>query len=97
MSTGEVGQRTPMKGLTTGRMVHYVLDRGPNKGEHRAAVVTSVADPVDGGVTLEVMTTTLDLISPNELKSGVYYYDDSAPEGYPQTARQGTWHWIEPA
>lgn len=83
-----------MDGLTEGRMVHYVLDRGPAEGEHRPAIVTKVCPPEwgyeDGAVQLTVF--------PDWSNDG---FDDgpcwATSIHFSETKEPGTWHWIEPA
>ena len=93
-----------MEGLTEGRIVHYVLNEGRDKGEHRPAVVVRVwrVNTVEGGVktpengcsNLQVFTDSdadgkyNDELSPVLWKTSVLYDESGAP---------GTWHWIEKA
>ena len=92
-----------MDGLTEGRIVHYVLDQGPSKGEHRPAVVVKVwrvqeqggeiRPPWNGCCNLQVLTdgdggNGNDGLPRLLWQTSVLYDPDGAP---------GTWHWIEKA
>lgn len=68
-----------------GRTVHYVLDRGPNTGDHRPAVIVRVW--TDTLVNLQVITDDEnDKLNPVEWRTSVSL-DDSA--------KNATWHWPE--
>ena len=93
-----------MDGLTEGRIVHYVLDEGPSKGEHRPAVVVKVcrdeagAPPGNGCCNLQVLTdgdgTNGNDMLPRLLwQTSVLYDAPSTSSG----GAPGTWHWIEKA
>ena len=85
-----------MEGLTAGRIVHYVMDQGRSKGEHRPAIVVRVwpdyfdADSVPL-IQLQVFTdqTNDDCQTGTIWRTSVHFDGDAkAP---------GTWHWIERA
>ena len=88
-----------MEGLTEGRMVHFVLDEGPSRGQHRPAVVVKVwrvtqegnlqSSPENGSCNLQVLTDDRnDSLPPLMWRTSVLY-DEAGGEG--------TWHWIERA
>lgn len=75
-----------MKGLTVGRIVHYVA-YGTPKGEyqagaHRAAIITEINSVYEGTVTLMICNPT-----------GTHF-NDSVPHDANGDV-PGTWHWIE--
>lgn len=80
-----------------GRVVHYVLPKGPRAGEHRAAMITSGWDGPNQNLTVW-------LDQPTDLPDGVggdgswFLRAWSAPYGENQpdgTYEPGTWHWPE--
>ena len=73
-----------MDGLTTGRIVHYVM---PNQ-VHRPAVVVNVGDEEKGVVNLMVFT------DPGLDGEGIRYSTDVEHSEDPAV---NTWHWIEKA
>ena len=75
-----------MKGLTVGRMVHWVASPEwlQYVGKHLAAVVVDVCDLAAGKVRLNVMPSDGGHI-PAQLAT------------YSESLEPGTWHWIEPA
>jgi hypothetical protein len=91
-----------MEGLTEGRIIHYVLNEGPDKGQHRPAVIVRVwrsntpeggsKAPENGCSNLQVFTDSdadrkyNDELPPVMWKTSVLYDENCAP---------GTWHWIE--
>jgi hypothetical protein len=80
-----------MKGLTEGRIVHYVLPSGPNTGAHRAAIVVRDWKQANGLVNLQVF---YDGANDNP------HHDRSPWLGsalYDEKGALGTWHWVEPA
>lgn len=93
-----------MEGLTEGRIVHYVLNEGNGKGQHRPAVVVRVwritgegnikTPPENGCSNLQVFTDSdehqkyNDELPPVMWATSVIYDENCAP---------GTWHWIEKA
>jgi hypothetical protein len=80
-----------MEGLTEGRIVHYVLPSGRNKGEHRAATVVRVWNKDKGLVNLIVhidRTNDYDYVMGDIWVTSIEYSEDPKPQ---------TWHWIEKA
>lgn len=86
-----------MEGLIEGRIVHYVLESGPNAGEHRPAIVVRVWPNEFGdqpGVNLQVFTDgdgqpyNNDGMQPVTWKTSIRFSDGKEP---------GTCHWIERA
>ena len=96
-----------MEGLTEGRIVHYVLNEGRDKGEHRPAIVVRVwrtvqwdgekdfivpGTPENGCCQLQVFTD-----------SDGKYNDELPPVMwktsvlFSEAKEPGTWHWIEKA
>ncbi len=82
-----------MDGLTEGRIVHYVLNEGPSKGQHRPAIVVRVwryADgkpPENGCCQLQVFTDGEN----DKLPSVMWKTSVVCGEG------EGNWHWPEKA
>lgn len=91
-----------MDGLTEGRIVHYVLNEGRDKSEHRPAIVVRVwrvntiegkaIPPENGCCQLQVFTDSdgkyNDELPPVMWKTSVTFDESGTP---------GTWHWIEKA
>jgi hypothetical protein len=75
-----------MKGLTVGRIVHYVTV----DFIHRAAIVTQVPDKAVGIVNLVVFSTNgaIPTAMPTEAVFSVRYSEEHTGN---------TWHWIEAA
>lgn len=90
-----------MKGLTEGRIVHYVLQEGPNAGKHRPAIVTEVKDP-KAEVVLHWCNLTVFGI-PGDFDqtglSGIYRpgntFNVVATDWESPIHLPGTWHWPE--
>lgn len=87
-------------GLIEGRVVHYVLNDGVSRGEHRPAVVVRVWRNADGlpqsnGICqLQVLTDDANDGLPAVVwRTSVLY--DAGGRGTPPP--EGTWHWIEQA
>jgi hypothetical protein len=80
----------PLAGLTEGRMCHYVLPDGRNKGEHRPAIVVKVWSTTVGTSNLQVFTDGSNDGADVGTRwvTSVVYSEDKTP---------GTWHWIEKA
>ena len=89
-----------MKDLIVGKLVHYVLEGGRCKGEHRPAIVvrdwsnTGASYP-DGTVNMQVFTDGqndgfLELNHPVNViwRTSIHHSEDKEP---------GTWHQIEKA
>lgn len=70
-----------MKGLTTGRIVHFVI----STGEHRPAIVVDVVNKEEGIVHLHLFRLALDIEAERQLYTI-----------YSQEPIIWTWHWIEP-
>jgi hypothetical protein len=98
-------ERTDMEGLTEGRIVHYVLNEGRDKGEHRPAIVVRVwrvfeADmitksaPENGCCQLQVFTDSDEHGKYNDELSPVMWKTSVI---YDESGKPGTWHWIEKA
>mgnify|MGYP001609532508 FL=1 len=90
-------ERGEMKGLTVGRMVHYVAYGTPGgeyqAGAHRAAIVAEVKDAGMGVCVLMV-------INPTGIHFNTASYSEWKPAEQPGqgiATIPGTWHWIEPA
>ncbi len=99
-----------MKGLTEGRIVHYVLPDGNSQGEHRPAIVTKVWSQSDDEATVNLSVFTdhandYALHKPDvhqdsqnaNLFGGEYGLMWATSVVYDETKQPGTWHWIEPA
>lgn len=81
---------------SVGRIVHYVLEEGPNAGEHRPAIIVKVwADPPESatpGVACQLQVFTD--------SAGGEVYNDQLPQVMWKTSRSqgdypGSWHWPE--
>jgi hypothetical protein len=88
-----------MEGLTEGRIVHYVMDRGRNQGEHRPAIVVRVwrvngEAQANGLCQLQVFTDGLN--DGGDLSSGLFW-STSVEYSEPSENKPRTWHWIERA
>lgn len=68
-------------GLTPGRIVHYVSERGT----HFAAIVTQVANPEAGKVVLTIFRP---FRNPQPMARACRYSGGTEPD---------TWHWVEKA
>ncbi len=79
-----------------GRIVHYVLEDGPNAGEHRPAIIVKVWGPPDGQPT---PTTACQLQVFTDSPGGEVYNDQLPPVLWKSSRSQGTgpgsWHWPE--
>lgn len=91
---------------TIGRLVHYVLEHGPAKGEHRPALIVAGPWGEDGTANLQVFLDTDELGRHNDAPST--WPEEYRPDGlaglqlFWATSRQfdaekapGTWHWPE--
>jgi hypothetical protein len=74
----------PIKGLTEGRMTHYVLE----SGTHRPAIIVHVDDAGMGDVQLLVFVIQSDGYGDRQLERRAVYDEEKQP---------GTWHFIEAA
>lgn len=79
-----------MKGLTEGRIVHFVVPEGPCAGEHRPAIVVKVWDRDSGYVNLHVFFDGTN-------DGQIHGYPWQTSIAYSEEPRPRTWHWIEPA
>jgi hypothetical protein len=85
-----------MEGLTEGRIVHYVIEDGRSKGEHRPAIVVRVwrNGYQDGqGVPLIQLQVFTDQTN-DDFQTGTVW---RTSVHYDAAATPGTWHWIERA
>lgn len=80
-----------MEGLTEGRIVHFVLDQGRNKGAHRPAIVTRVWSKDLGTVQLQVFTD-----GANDDLDNVVWRTSVMPD-LTDEPKPYSWHWIERA
>jgi hypothetical protein len=88
-----------MEGLTEGRIVHYVLSEGVNKGQHRPAIVVRVwrvtqddgtqKPPENGCCQLQVFTD-----ESNDGLPAVMWVTSCTHDA---EASPRSWHWIEKA
>ncbi len=89
-----------MDGVTEGRVVHYVLDRGPNRGAHRAAVIVrawgDAVTPPPGTVNLRVFLDGCNDTGEPWGTDGPILWVTSAHFD-PSGTQERTWHWIERA
>jgi hypothetical protein len=76
------------KGLTIGRVVHYVV----SPGEHRPAIVTRVVDKKIGLVNLNVLRDYEDITAFVGVNNGGYLVANVYPS---ETLPVRTWHWPE--
>lgn len=87
-----------MDGLTEGRIVHYILNEGKNKGAHRPAMVVRVwrvsrdgvenAPPKNGVCQLQVFTD-----GDNDGLPAVMWKTSVINQAL--AIEPGTWHWVE--
>ena len=92
-------QEVGLDGLTEGRIVHYILEGGPSKGQHRPAVVVNVWRDNDGRPTGLVQLQVFTDSNPEG------QYNDNMPSVTWRTSirhdelsqQEGAWHWPEPA
>ncbi|MEO7716278.1 MAG: hypothetical protein ABIY70_08740 [Capsulimonas sp.] len=97
MTTGAIAEtpifNDPIPGLTEGRVVHYVLDKGPSAGQIRPAFVvrvwnrTSTDKASRGCVQLQVFTD-----APNDQLENVVHRSSVLYDDGPEPAL-GTWRW----
>ncbi len=102
-----------MEGLAVGRIVHYVLESGHSKGEHRPAIVirdwsNKTTPGSDGMVQLQVFTDgwndgleTIFGVSNGLEPIGTVKQIDliiwRTSVHYDENKEPGTWHWPERA
>jgi hypothetical protein len=75
-------------GLTEGRIVHFILEDGPNKGHARAAMIVKVWDKETGCCNLAVFGDGIN--DGIQFAGGPIYRGSSL---YSETPEHGTWHW----
>jgi hypothetical protein len=91
----EQAQPGLIPGLSEGRIVHFVLSRGPSAGQHRPAIVVKDWKLPSGVVNLVVF-----LDGTNDTSS--YYHDMPVTKwetsvAYSEDPKPFTWHWPERA
>ncbi len=98
-----------IEGLTVGRIVHYVLEWGTSKGEHRPAIVVRDWKQENGLVQLQVFTDgwndgfkSTHLVQVGEQHvEGMLGIDQNViwrtSVHYDEAKEPGTWHWPERA
>lgn len=80
-----------LTGLTEGRIVHYVMDEGQFKGEHRPAIVVNAFGGGGyGGEGRVNMLVFLD--AQNDGLKGAHTLDKYSVR-YSEDREPGTWHW----
>jgi hypothetical protein len=85
-----VSERQP----SVGRIVHYVLEAGPNQGEHRPALIVSVrGDTPDAPVNLQVFVDGTNDYYPNQGPEPLTLWRTSKLRD--DSGTFGTWHWPE--
>ena len=94
------------KGLTEGRIVHFVLDSGRSKGQHRPAIVVRDWKQENGLVQLQVFTDGMNDDFP-AIVSGMQSNGEAVSlhmtantiwrtsVHYSDDKEPGTWHWPE--
>ena len=90
-----------MKGLIEGRIVHYVLDGGPNKGQHRPAIIVKVWNQNSGVCNLQAFydgkndyrREKASSFPELEIRISLQSWLTSIP--YDPGGAENTWHWIE--
>jgi hypothetical protein len=77
-----------------GRSVHFVLDSGPNKGEHRPAVIVKTwGDLPTSAVNLQVFTDSNPLETSNDCLPPVLWKTSVVQD--PTGKKPYSWHWPE--
>lgn len=77
-----------------GRQVHFVLDSGPNKGDHRpATIVRTWGNLPTSVVNLQVLTDSNELGTSNDCLPQVLWKTSVAQD--PTREKLGSWHWPE--
>jgi hypothetical protein len=84
-----------MKGLTEGRIVHYVLPDGRHKGEHRPTIVVKVWEPISKPYPSQLQVF-IDGTNDYPASSQGLMWKTSVPFDE-KDKKLGTWHWIEQA
>lgn len=85
-----------MKGLTEGRIVHFVMNEGRYQGEHRPAIVVKVWDREANGNGCCQLVVFIDGTNDLPTETGLTRWKTSVlfDDG---EKKPGTWHWIEQA
>ncbi len=97
-----------MDGVTVGRVVHYVLEGGRSKGEHRPAIIVRDWEQENGLVNMQVFT---DGYNDEFRESAAGMQSNGQAVGlnfsantlwrtsihYSEEKELGTWHWPERA
>lgn len=81
---------------SVGRVVHYVLPDGRSAGEHRAAIIVRVWDPVpkpDSIVQLHVFIDGSNDYADADVRSSTLWV--TSVEFDPTGQKPRTWHWPE--
>jgi|SRR5271157_1545852 len=89
----EIKQDPPKPSI--GRIVHFVLDGGPNKGQHRPAIIARIWDDnptIDSMVQLQVFT---DGSNDGEVYRSGLYWATSVHYADPSENKIYSWHWPE--
>ena len=86
MATKAKTAEKKVPGLTSGRMVHYVIPNGKLTGQHQPGVVVDVHDYMTGEVDLLVFMNT-----------DVHNLPQVPHVIYSTGGELGTWHYIEKA
>jgi hypothetical protein len=90
-----------MEGLTEGRVVHYVMDRGRYQGEHRPATVVKVWRGADGQAQANGVCQLQVLYDgTNDIPDAVgahMFWATSVIYADPAENKPGSWHWPERA
>lgn len=83
-----------LSGLTEGRIVHYVLENGNSKGQHRPAIVVKIwrilpdnKVPENGCCQLQVFT--------DDLNDGLPAVMWKTSVTFDEAGALGSWHWPE--
>jgi len=74
--------------LAIGRIVHYVLDEGVSRGEHRPAIVIKIWDENGEVCNLQVFTDSANDTLPGVMWERLVKHDETGTQ-------EGTWHWPE--
>lgn len=94
-ATDAAHQGKPQQVPSVGRVVHYVLDAGPNQGQHRPALIVRVwGDTWDSLVNLQVFTDGSNDYYPNQGEEPLTLWRTSRSREDSGTV-PGTWHWPE--
>lgn len=81
----------PVQKPTVGQIVHYVLDDGPCRGEHRPAIVVNDWDGKYDRPNLIVFTDGTN--DGNAYSTGIYWAT-SVPYADPSENKQFSWHYM---